>query len=586
MNLSDDPSERLIDSLLREQRNGRADEALLREIAAGLDVAKHEAVQRSVVRRRNYVAAAAVVAFLCFIGLSWSAVHRAIEKSRQLEAARKAESARHASVLAAERQRLEAEFRATKPASPPAGTGKQGGTRPVAANEIQQPLPGEPETEGLNLRFVAMDKGILPGEIFAHDPDGQEGARGKKLVPLTYLAGSAGRMNFKGSKIVLTNSADPASLEGSSSVLASSYVGQSAGRGIMLLLPGTGKPGDPPAQLLFVDDRLGDFPAGSTLLVNASSKDLSFKLEKETLNCRSGDQMLIEKMPLGRNRMTRMEGFFQTGEQWRVFVSSAWPEVGPDVRVLQVCFDGGSPEIQIMGLREDLGATLASDAGEPKAAGAGEGEEAKAQPEVLVNGEIKMGAKDPEADLVHLAFVKSAATKWYVQFGFESEGKWSPRFTGMTPLGKRLQNKVSAMEMLSVGDVFFGEGTIMAGRFKFTGMVERDIVSKRTNLQQRVKIAQYEDLRGLVPGRLCESQSGLPEADLESMAYQDPTAVFEFSPDEGEKKTFEVQVGERFSLPPGEAQQRYLLKSMDGGSATLEYLDQAGQAKTSTLRLK
>lgn len=444
--------------------------------------------------------------------------------------------------------------------------------------------PGEPEAEGLNLRFLAMGKGTISGEIFAHDPDGRDGAQGRKLERMTYLAGNAGRMNFKGGKIVLTKSADPASLLDPSSILASSYVGQTKGRGIMLLLPGTGRAGDTPAELLFVDDRLADFPAGSALIVNASSKDLRFTLEDEIHDCRAGDQMLIGKLPVGGNRMTKMSGHFQRGSEWRIFVSSMWPEVGPNTRALQVCFDGRSPEVQLMGVREDLGATLASDseaATPPETGGADE----NGQPEVTVNGEIKMAAKDPEEDLVHLAFVRSAATKWYVQFGFESEGKWAPRFTGMTPLGKRLQNKASAVEMLSVGDLFFSEGS-MAGRFKFTGMIEREVVSKRTMLRQTVKIAQYEDQRGSVRGRIYESQSGLPEADLEGVAYQDPTAVFEFLPEGGEKSTLEVQVGERFSLPPGSPQQRYLLKSMDAGSVTLEFQDQAGQTRTSTLTLK
>ncbi|QJE98320.1 Amuc_1099 family pilus-like system protein [Luteolibacter luteus] len=587
MNLSEDPSDRLIDSLLREQRRGHPDEALLREINRGLDVAKTQMLHPGSARKRNYVAAAAVLAFLCLIGLSWSAIQRAIEKSRGFEAARKVEQERHAGVLKRERQDLEAKIQTAKegPSLSPRDD-KQVLSNREAVEEPVVPQPAETvdsEEEGLNLRFVAVEKEESPGAIFAHDPDGKTGEPGRLIEPRAYLA-DTGRINFKGSKIVLTSSKDPESLTNPSSVLASSYVGQSSGRGVMLLLPGTGKRGDPPAQLLFVDDRFSEFPAGSTLLVNASTKDIRFILEKDQLDCPSGEQVIIKDPPVNKIGMTPVRGLFRKDEEWRIFFSALWPQPGPNGRALQVCFDGRSPEVMIMGIRENLAVTHASDKTSPAEAVAKEDKD-DGKPEVVVNGEVARAAEDPGKDLARLAFVGSAATKWYVQFGFESEGKWSPRLTGMTSLGKRLQNRISALKMLAPGSVFFEDGD-MAGCFKFNAIVEREIVDARTGLKRTAKIAQYEDLRPGFRGRFYESISGLPEADLEKAAYQDPAAAFEFFPEGGGKGRFEVQLGERFSLPPGIAQPRYLLKSMDARSVTLEYKDQSGQTKTSTLSLK
>lgn len=587
MNLSDDPSDRLIDSLLREQSRGHADEALLRKIAAGLDAAKPPTQRQGRTGRRNYMAAAAMVAFLCLIGLSWSAVHRAMERSRRLDAEWKAKQARHAQALEVERQELQKKLQPVKDAQPLPGSGDKqalANREPMEKPVVPPPAADEePQEEGLNLRFVTVDKSEEASAIFAHDPDGRAGEPGRLIEPRAYLA-DTGRINFRGSKVVLTSAKDPESLSDPSSVLASSYIGQSSGRGVMLLLPGTGKPADPPAQLLFVDDRFSSFPAGSTLLINASSRDIRLTLEKELLDCPSGEQVLIKDPPVNKIGGTSVRGIFRRDEEWRAFFSALWPQPGPNGRALQVCFDSRSPEVMIMGIRENLAVAPAPDK-EPAADPVEEEDKGGAQPEVVVDGEVQMAAKDPEEDLARLTFVRSGITKWYVQFGFESEGKWSPRFTGITPLGKRLQNRISAVEMLSGGDVFFREGS-MAGRFKFTGFIERELVAERTGLRRMAKIAQYEELRGSFPGRVYESISGLPEADLEKNAYHDTTAVFEFAAEDGRKSSLESLVGERFSLPPGAPQPRYLLKSMDARSATLEYEDQTGQTKTSTLMLK
>ncbi|RYD40125.1 MAG: hypothetical protein EOP83_35735, partial [Verrucomicrobiaceae bacterium] len=118
-----------------------------------------------------------------------------------------------------------------------------------------------------------------------------------------------------------------------------------------------------------------------------------------------------------------------------------------------------------------------------------------------------------------LAYTKDESTMWYVQFGLESSGKWAPRFVGLTPDKKtKLQNRVSAVEMLSPGDTFFKEG-VFANRFKFTGLEEREVTSEKTKLTQKVKFALYEELKANKKGEKYESQAGLPDAELEAKAY-------------------------------------------------------------------
>lgn len=173
-----------------------------------------------------------------------------------------------------------------------------------------------------------------------------------------------------------------------------------------------------------------------------------------------------------------------------------------------------------------------------------------------------------------LRFAGAATTIWYVQFGLESGGMWAPRFTGMTADRKRLQNRVSAVEMLQPGDVFFKDGA-MAGRFKFLRIEEREVKSQRTGLVQRVKFAIYEDQRPGKAGTLYESQAGLPEAELESRAYHDRTATLR-----NRDQEFEVEEGMKFTVPGDPEGTEYLLKAVTKDRIVVEHTGPDGETVT------
>jgi len=164
-----------------------------------------------------------------------------------------------------------------------------------------------------------------------------------------------------------------------------------------------------------------------------------------------------------------------------------------------------------------------------------------------------------------LRYLNDEAIMWYVQFGVESGGRWAPRFVGVTPNKKtKLQNRVSAVEMLSVGETFFKEGEF-ANRFKFLGVEERDVTNSRTGLVQRVKFATYEDLKPNKAGEKYESQAGLPDAELEKKAYYDRSAVLK----SGDQ---ELLVEERtaFKLPGDASGKEYFLKAVTPQGVTVE----------------
>lgn len=179
-----------------------------------------------------------------------------------------------------------------------------------------------------------------------------------------------------------------------------------------------------------------------------------------------------------------------------------------------------------------------------------------------------------------LAYVKDESTMWYVQFGLESGGKWAPRFVGVTPDKKtKLQNRVSAVEMLSPGDNFFKEGEF-TNRFKFTGLEEREVTSEKTKLTQKVKFALYEELKPNKKGAKYESQAGLPDAELEAKAYYDRTAVLDLRAIGFAGKEFKVEEKTKFALPPDAPEKNYMLSKVTPQGVEVTYTDADGKTQT------
>jgi hypothetical protein len=202
------------------------------------------------------------------------------------------------------------------------------------------------------------------------------------------------------------------------------------------------------------------------------------------------------------------------------------------------------------------------------------------EPEIAGTGDPKpvldqgSGGTMDEQDMAlnALRYVRDESTMWYVQFGLEAGGQWAPKFTGLQADGTKLSNRVPATHMIGPGDVFFGDGP-MAGRFKYLGIVSRDVTSPRTGLTHHVKFAQYEDLKPNKKGERYESQYGLPDAQLEARAYHDRTAVMEFQGEE-----FKVEERTRFSLPPGGEGQEFFLKQVARDRIVVEFMGADGKA--------
>ncbi len=178
-----------------------------------------------------------------------------------------------------------------------------------------------------------------------------------------------------------------------------------------------------------------------------------------------------------------------------------------------------------------------------------------------------------------LAYVKDESTMWYVEYGMDIDGKWVPRFTGRMADGKRLTNRANFEEALEPGDTFF-KGGDFSNRFKFTGIIEREITSERTQHTQEVRFAQYEDLKENKKGEKYESQQGLPQGELDRAAYYDRTAVLDLRAIGYEGKEFRVEERTRFALPPDAPEKAYFLKSVTPEAIEVEITKDDGTTES------
>ena len=568
MNLSDDPSDRLVDSLLREQARGRADEALLQEIEAGLQISAHRRRRRSSGQSKRIFAIAAVLLLTCLMGMSWYAVRKALGKSRELEAARTSEKAEDSRDLDAERKRLETRVNASR---------SRGPAIPERSEALAEPAAVEIPENTFRVRCIVLKGGLPLAEVYAHDPSNREGRPGIRLEIREDLGHNILLPWAKG-KVVLTTSPDPASVLDPSKRVASANLPEKSNSAVFLLLPGSGKRGDLPLRILVIDDRLDAFPGGSSLVISLSPMDVRLQLEKKTYNIHPGERVLIKDQPLNANNTTAIRAACLRKGEWQRVMSNVWPATAPNRRTLHLIYeDAVSGNLRFQAIRDVTPPALLANT---EAAGSDSPDRTREE-----TGAGKRMGEDISTLLARLDYVRSDATKWYVQFGFESEGKWAPRLVGLTPQGQRFQNHVEFAAMLNAGDLFFKEGP-MAGRFKFIGMVEREVVSKRTRLTQMTRFAQYEDMRATRRGLRYESQANLHEAELGDRAYEDLTAVFHFYPADGKKSEFEVHEGTTFARPPGREDGKYFLKRVERDHVIVEFQTSSGETETRSISLK
>lgn len=196
---------------------------------------------------------------------------------------------------------------------------------------------------------------------------------------------------------------------------------------------------------------------------------------------------------------------------------------------------------------------------------------------------IAKHVKDPAEALESLSYVRDEAVQWYLVFGLESDGLWAPRLVAR--LGeKRLDERIVGRAMLRPGDFFFEDHQFMKNRFKFLGLVDKEIKNPKSGLTEKTRVAEFEDRKHNKKGFKYESIKDLPENEIASRAYYDRTAVFAIKvPGKDQAVEFKIEELTNFSLPPDGPGRDFFLKEISPDKVTIEYKDQAGILRSVTI---
>ncbi len=215
----------------------------------------------------------------------------------------------------------------------------------------------EQEESGIRVRALAFVLGVkAPKEVYAFDPAGGQ-AGGTRIRVKTFLNHEADMLPDGTRNVILTTDAEAASTQIPEKIVAKATLPEGMKSVILLFVPGSGKPGDPPFRLFPVDDTRKAFPEGSLKVLNMSPTEVVFQLEDEKFSFKSGSTQIIEEMPVGDGNLTDMRAFCRIGpgneaKDWKRIASAQWVPPGKK-RIFQVLFlDPISQEIRLRGFTD------------------------------------------------------------------------------------------------------------------------------------------------------------------------------------------------------------------------------------------
>lgn len=176
-------------------------------------------------------------------------------------------------------------------------------------------------------------------------------------------------------------------------------------------------------------------------------------------------------------------------------------------------------------------------------------------------------------------YLRDESVKWLLEPGYKTEkGEMTFKYADTT--GQ--QNKVSAVEPIAPGGLFFKKGA-MQDRFKFVKLEEKEVVNSRTNLTEKNLFVTVEDQRPNKKGVTYEIPSGMREAQKPDYFQYDRTAVFTLEAMSQSGKEMKVEENTRFSLPADAVKKEYLLKKVTPEAIVIEYTDSEGKTSTYTI---
>ncbi|MBK1834254.1 hypothetical protein [Roseibacillus ishigakijimensis] len=215
------------------------------------------------------------------------------------------------------------------------------------------PLAGqeEPEEQPKTLiRALAFEARRIPAPLYAHSPSSQ-GAEGVELEVKSYLNHVQQELPLS-KNVILTTSADPASVEDDKLVVGKTALPDNTQSVILILLPAKSEGGGQKFHLLPIPDSLRDFPKGSFTVINLSPADLRITLEKSGFEIGSMKAKLIEDPPVNARNASAMTAWSNVGGEWEKFSSSSWAHPGGKREIQIAYMNPRNQRLDIKGIKD------------------------------------------------------------------------------------------------------------------------------------------------------------------------------------------------------------------------------------------
>ena len=174
------------------------------------------------------------------------------------------------------------------------------------------------------------------------------------------------------------------------------------------------------------------------------------------------------------------------------------------------------------------------------------------------------------AFLKGLSYTGPETKRWFIRFGIEDNGSWSPKLVDGN--GNRIvapgNGPVQPLQRLMPGDLFPGAGD-MAKRFKFIRFGNRVIFNPQLNINQNVRIAFVEDQSEAKLGKVYEVKQGISKAQRIKDTEEDLYAAFKWKGPDGKVSEFLVMEGATFAFPPNKDEKKVRVLAAKKNSVTI-----------------
>ncbi len=196
--------------------------------------------------------------------------------------------------------------------------------------------PATPALIPLQLRLLAFQPGQATEQAFLHDPAAPPTTGGIKAPVKSYLNHEFIPVIAAPPKLILTKSADRASLDQPDQRLAEITLPGGLRSAVVICLPeATGL--NHSFRVLVIDDSKKAFPPGSFRVTNLSNSQVRIELEKRPWVIKPGATEMIIDPPVRHGNLSGMKTFVLDGQDWRRIASGIWPHPGKE-RVIQLLF--------------------------------------------------------------------------------------------------------------------------------------------------------------------------------------------------------------------------------------------------------